>query len=138
MRKFDLHCPCIACLLVSLSTKMFWQAKTLTHTLHNLYCFHQGMSLSCRAQTAAAMTNPNAAQTLAASQSLQEACARGLSTSTEALIQQRQSQNLFKGPIRYQQLIHIPSCNIQPCTLFLSCPRLECANMVLGFRQTRV
>ena len=57
-------------------------------------------ALCCRAQTAAAASDTNAQQTLAASQALQEACAKGLHSSTEALIQQRQTQNLFKGPIR--------------------------------------
>lgn len=63
--------------------------------------FHQFATvITAKAEVAAAAKDPQAAHTLAASKALQDVCARGLSTNTEALIQQRHTQNLFKGPIR--------------------------------------
>ena len=57
-------------------------------------------SVAHRSQSAAAASDPNADKTLAASQNLQELCAKGLRRSSAELIKSRQSQGLLAGPLK--------------------------------------
>ncbi|KAL0033731.1 hypothetical protein WJX77_002894 [Trebouxia sp. C0004] len=72
-------------------------------TMKDVYLiFHQfATTIATKSQSAAAASDPHADKTLAASQNLQELCAKGLGRSTPELIKKRQSQGLLAGPSKF-------------------------------------
>ena len=66
-----------------------------------------------RSQSAAAANDPNAEKSLAASQNLQELCAKGLGRSTAELVKIKQTQGLLAGPWKYVILYLMYCCVVR-------------------------
>ncbi|DBA93310.1 hypothetical protein WJX79_008701 [Trebouxia sp. C0005] len=72
------------------------QVQTMKEVYHIFH--HFATTIATKTQSAAAASDPNADKTLAASQNLQELCAKGLGRTTSELTQTHQKTGLLAGP----------------------------------------